>query len=43
MEDCVACNSKFKKINDYVYKCTNCSLFISKLKPGHGRDIEGIS
>ena len=43
MDDCVACNSKFKKINDYVYKCTNCSLFISKLKPGHGRDVEGIS
>ena len=43
MEECVVCNSKFKKINDYVYKCTNCSLFISKLKPGHGRDVEGIS
>ncbi|MDB2652256.1 class I SAM-dependent methyltransferase [Candidatus Pelagibacter bacterium] len=43
MEECVVCNSKFKKINDYVYKCNNCSLFKSKLKPGHGRDIEGIS
>ena len=43
MEECEVCNSKFKKINDYVYKCTNCSFFKSKLKPGHGRDIEGIS
>ena len=43
MEECVVCNSKFKKINDYVYKCINCSFFKSKLKPGHGRDIEGIS
>ena len=43
MEECIVCNSKFKKINDYVYKCINCSFFKSKLKPGHGRDIEGIS
>ena len=43
MEKCIVCNSKFKKINDYVYKCINCSFFKSKLKPGHGRDIEGIS
>ena len=43
MKECVVCNSKFKKINDYVYKCINCSFFKSKLKPGHGRDIEGIS
>lgn len=43
MEKCIICNSKFKKINDYVYKCINCSFFKSKLKPGHGRDIEGIS
>ena len=43
MEKCTVCNSKFKKINDYVYKCINCSFFKSKLKPGHGRDIEGIS
>lgn len=43
MEECVVCNSKFIKINDYVYKCINCSFFKSKLKPGHGRDIEGIS
>ena len=43
MEECVVCNSKFTKINDYVYKCINCSFFKSKLKPGHGRDIEGIS
>ena len=42
MEECIICNSKFKKINDYVYKCINCSFFKSKLKPGHGRDIEGI-
>jgi 2-polyprenyl-3-methyl-5-hydroxy-6-metoxy-1,4-benzoquinol methylase len=43
MEECIVCNSKFKKINDYVYKCINCSFFKSKLKSGHGRDIEGIS
>ena len=43
MEECVVCNSKFTKIIDYVYKCINCSFFKSKLKPGHGRDIEGIS
>ena len=43
MEECIVCNSKFKKINDYVYKCINCSFFKSKLKPGYGRDIEGIS
>lgn len=43
MEACIICNSRFKKINDYVYKCINCSFFKSKLKPGHGRDVEGIS
>ena len=43
MEECVVCNSKFKKINNYVYKCIYCSFFKSKLKSGHGRDIEGIS
>ena len=43
MKQCIICNSNFKKINDFVFKCRKCSFFKSTLLPGHGREIEGIS
>ena len=43
MKQCIICNSDFKKINDFVFKCRKCSFFKSTLLPGHGREIEGIS
>ena len=42
-ENCIICNSNFKKINNYVFKCGLCSYYKSILKPGFGRDIEGIT
>ena len=43
MKQCIICNSNFKKINDFVFKCRKCLFFKSTLLPGHGREIEGIS
>ena len=43
MTDCIACGSKFIKINDFVCKCKKCNFFKSNLKPGFGREIEGIT
>ena len=43
MENCIICDSEFKKINDYIYKCKKCLFLKSILKPGYGRDIDGIS
>jgi len=43
MKQCIICNSNFKKINDFVFKCKKCSFFKSTLLPGYGREIEGIS
>ena len=43
MKQCIICNSNFKKINDFVFKCRKCSFFKSTLLPGYGREIEGIS
>ena len=31
MEVCTICNSDFKKINNYVFKCKNCSFLKSNL------------
>ena len=42
MEVCTICNSDLKKINNYVFKCKNCSFLKSNLKSGYGREIEGI-
>ena len=41
-EQCIICNSHFKKINEFVYKCNNCSFYKSNLKPGFGQEIGGI-
>ncbi len=43
METCIVCNSNFKEINDFAYKCENCLFLKSNLKSGFGREIEGIS
>ena len=43
MEACIVCNSSFNKINDFVLKCEKCLFLKSTLKPGYGREIEGIS
>lgn len=43
IEKCLVCGSDLKKINKYVLKCKKCLFLNSTLKPGHGREIEGIS
>ena len=43
IEKCLVCGSDLKKINKYVLKCKKCLFLSSTLKPGHGREIEGIS
>tara|TARA_B100001121_G_scaffold97591_1_gene86318 strand:- start:235 stop:1059 length:825 start_codon:yes stop_codon:yes gene_type:complete len=42
MEICIICNSRFDKINDYVFKCKKCSFLKSNLKSGYGREVQGI-
>ena len=42
-EECIICSTNLKKINDYVFKCKQCLFYKSILKPGFGRDIEGIA
>ena len=42
IDRCIVCSSNFKKINEFVYKCHNCLFYKSTLKPGFGREIEGI-
>jgi 2-polyprenyl-3-methyl-5-hydroxy-6-metoxy-1,4-benzoquinol methylase len=39
---CIICDSTFKKINEFISKCTNCAYYKSSLKPGFGRGIDGI-
>ncbi len=43
MNNCIICNNQFQKLNEYVYKCNQCKFLKSNLKPGFGREIEGIS
>ena len=43
MESCIVCGNNLKKINNFVFKCNNCLFLKSNLKPGFGRDIEGLS
>ena len=43
MNDCIACDSKLIKINEFVSKCKRCDFLKSNLKPGFGREIEGIT
>ena len=43
MDNCIICNNQFQKLNEYVYKCNQCKFLKSNLKPGFGREIEGIS
>ena len=43
MNNCIICNNQFQKLNEYVYKCNQCEFLKSNLKPGFGREIEGIS
>ncbi len=43
MNNCIICNNQFQKLNEYVYKCNQCEFLMSNLKPGFGREIEGIS
>jgi len=43
MENCVICNNNLKKINSFVLKCNNCLFLKSDLKPGYGREFEGLS
>ena len=43
IDKCIICNSSFKKINEFVYKCHNCLFYKSTLKPGFGQEIEGIN
>ena len=42
MDECIICGTYLKKINKFVFKCHNCSFYKSTLKPGFGREIEGI-
>ena len=37
------CNTPYKRINNFVYKCKKCLFLKSNLKSGNGREIEGIS
>ena len=39
---CIICGSYLKKMNEFVFKCHNCSFYKSTLKPGFGHEIEGI-
>ena len=43
MENCIICNSSNIKIENFIFKCKNCNFLKSSLKPGFGREIEGIS
>lgn len=43
MTNCIVCESRLLEINDFVYKCNNCNFLKSNLKPGFGREIEGIT
>ena len=43
MNNCIICNNQFQKLNEYVYECNQCKFLKSNLKPGFGREIEGIS
>lgn len=43
MQNCIICNFNLKKINEFVFKCENCLFLCSNLKPGYGREIEGIN
>ena len=43
MNKCIICDNQFQKLNEYVYKCNQCKFLMSNLKPGFGREIEGIS
>ena len=43
MTKCIVCESRLLEINDFVYKCNSCNFLKSNLKPGFGREIEGIT
>ena len=43
MEYCLICNTPYKIINSFVFKCEKCLFLKSNLKSGNGREIEGIS
>ena len=43
MKYCLICNTPYKRINNFVYKCKKCLFLKSNLKSGNGREIEGIS
>ena len=43
MTKCIVCDTQTKQINSFVFKCKKCFFLKSNLKPGHGREIEGIS
>ena len=43
MNYCTVCNSDLIKINNFVNKCSRCLFLKSNLKPGVGRDIEGLT
>ena len=43
MQNCTICNFNLKKINEFVFKCEKCLFLCSNLKPGYGREIEGIN